>query len=134
MTSSDSEALFRIEKAESFDDGIKVLERLPLSHGYRVRDSSTEVILHDANLFDHFGRRKVSREPFLSRGAEGAGHGAAYLRREANGEMIRRRFFRTPSRVSFYSFCSLLGWGGDAYRLYEAAVGELYDVFASAVF
>lgn len=80
MTRSDSKALFRIEKTEGFDDGIKILERFPLSHGYRVGDPLTEVVLYDANLLDHFGRRKISREPLLSRSAEGASHGAAHLR------------------------------------------------------
>lgn len=112
MTSTDAGALGRVEHAERREHVVVVVEGLALAHHDDARGSGLEVVGDVRDLVEHLRSRKRAREAAHARGAKDATHAASGLRGDADGEAVARRH---------------------ANALRAGAVGELYEVLATAV-
>lgn len=111
MASADVEGIATVHHAEGLEDGIVVEKGLSLSHGDGVGHTLGEFLLDDCYLVGHLGGGQVALEPLAASSAKGAGHGAAYLGGEADGESLVR------------------GAGGHPHGLDQASIRKLYHVF-----
>ena len=107
-----------VHDAQCFDHFVVIEKGLSLPHNNDVAHAGFKIFLHERNLLNQFGCRKIAGKTLASRCAEGTGHRAAHLRGNAHGES-----FNVASRVV----------QGHTDRFDKAIVIEFQHVFSRAV-